>query len=94
MSTIPVTVIIPEQCIPNMAGWGVMTIGPTNDLEFADEAEDDPEWDDDDDAYTDAGDYEDPDEEWCSAPGRGGGGLCSDDLCRGAGVCMYEGAER
>jgi len=29
------------------------------------------------------------DDEWCSR-GIGRGGLCSDDICRGLGLCMYE----
>lgn len=33
------------------------------------------------------------DDDYCIAPGRNTLGLCSDDMCRGAGVCMYVAAE-
>lgn len=68
-----------------------MTIGPVNCDEPADDVVTASRLENDD-AYIDQEDYEDLDDEWCSAPGRGGQGLCCDDLCRGAGVCQYEGS--
>ena len=52
-------------------------------------------WEDEDDLYTDYGadlyveDDDLDDDHYCAAPGRGPFGLCADDMCRGAGLCMY-----
>lgn len=40
------------------------------------------DWDDEDAIRTDDHDY-------CAAPGSERLGLCVDDMCRGAGVCMF-----
>ena len=50
------------------------------------DANDDPGWDNDDDPYGEGN--------GCVAPGREGPELCCDDLCRGAGICLYEAARR
>lgn len=44
-------------------------------------------WEDEDDQRAEDDDL--GDDAYCVAPGRGPFGLCADDMCRGAGSCMY-----